>query len=412
MSHVNAAADVVAEENHIARRNAVILSMAQAVNGAAGPISIALGGLTGLYLLGVDKSLATAPATGYMIGVALSALPASILMRRVGRRLGFMAGALIGIVGFLICGWAILQSNFWLFVLGMALSGAGGAYVQQYRFAAADMGDKATKAKAISWVLAGGIGAAVIGPQLVIWTQDLLQPIKFAGAYFSGIGLLLLGMVILAFLKFDEAAPAEADAPVGTGRPLAEIMRQPRFIVSVLCAIGSFGLMSFVMTGAPLAMVACGISEQNATLGIQWHVMAMFAPSFFTGNLIVRFGKEKIVAAGLLILLVSAVVSLTGLEIWKFWLALVLLGVGWNFGFIGATAMLTDCYRPEEKNKAQGANDFLLFSSVAFASLMSGQVLNFWGWDVINWIVFPVIAICLVVLTILVLSERRQARLA
>jgi len=392
----------------LARRNAFILTAAQAINGAAAPITIATGGLAGFYLLGDDKSLATAPVTGYNIGVALGAIPAAMLMQAIGRRLGFIGGAGIGICGLLTCGFALVAQNFWLFVIGAMLSGTGGAFTQQYRFAAADQGDQAFKAKAISWVLVGGIGAAIIGPQVVIWAKDLLAPVEFAGAYFAGVGLLLLGMIVLSFLKFEKPLSKAERKAADTGRPLGQIMRQPRFIVSVICAIGSYALMSFVMTGAPLAMVGCGISVDYATLGIQWHVMAMFAPSFFTGHLIARFGKEKVVATGLVILALCSVVALTGLELWKFWTALILLGVGWNFGFIGATAMLTETYRPEEKSKAQGANDFLLFGSVAFASLMAGQTLNAWGWNVLNLAVFPVVVICLGSLLLLAQIEGKK----
>ena len=395
--------------NSNARRNALILSAAQAINGAGPPITISLGGVAGFYLLGADKSLATAPITGYNIGVALAALPAALLMQQIGRRYGFMTGAMGTCLGMLLGGFALVYASFWLFAFGMVFVGVGAAFVHQYRFAAADQGDDDFKPKAISWVLAGGIGAAIIGPQLAIWAKDLMLPVQFAGAFFAATGLTLLGIIILSFLRFDKPMSREERRHAGTGRPLTEIVAQPRFIVSVVCAVGSYALMSFVMTGAPLAMVNCGISVENATLGIQWHVIAMFAPSFFTGNLITRFGKERIVATGLIILAVCAIVALTGLELWKFWFALILLGVGWNFGFIGATSMLTDTYRPEEKNKAQGANDFLLFGCVAFASLMSGLVLNAWGWTVINLIVFPVVILCLAMLGWLVMSERKTA---
>lgn len=387
-----------ADPNALAKRNALLLSVAQAFCGGAAPISIALGGLAGFYLLGEDKSLATAPVTGYTLGVALAALPAAILMARIGRRLGFMAGAAIGMVGMLVSTWALLEGDFWIFCLGLFLNGAGGSFTQQYRFAAADQGTADFKPKAISWVLAGGLFAAVIGPQTAIATSDLFAPIEFAGAYFAGTFLLLIGMVTLAFLNFEKPPTRQERQAAGTGRPIGEIMAQPRFIVSVLCAVGAYALMSYVMTGAPLAMKICGFSADQSTLGIQWHVMAMFGPSFFTGNLIARFGKERIVAAGMIMLAICAGIALMGITLTHFYVALILLGVGWNFGFIGATAMLTDTYRPEEKAKAQGANDFIMFGMVAFASLMSGQTLNALGWDALNIVVFPVVAICLAAL--------------
>ncbi len=402
------------DPNALARRNARLLALAQAFCGAAAPISIALGGLVGEYLLGPDKSLATTPVTGYNIGVALMALPAAMLMARIGRRLGFISGAMIGISGAFLSCYAILQGSFLLFCMGMALSGAGGAFTQQYRFAAADQGTVDFKPKAISWVLAGGILAAVIGPQTAIYFRDMFAPIEFAGAYFAGSFLLFGGIIFLSFLRFDQPMTREERRTTDTGRPLMEIVAKPRFIVSVLCAVGAYSLMSFVMTGAPLAMKICGFDTDESTLGIQWHVMAMFGPSFFTGNLIARFGKERIVACGMVLLAVSAAVGLHGISLFHFYTALILLGVGWNFGFIGATAMLTDTYRPEEKAKAQGANDFILFGMVAFGSFMSGQTLNAFegtlGWDAINIVVFPVVVTCLI--AILWLQMRTSAKTA
>ena len=397
------------ENNAAAKRNVFLLSAAQSVVGAAAPLSISIGGLAGFYLLGSDKSLATVPITAFNVGTALIALPAAMLMHRIGRRLGFMTGASIAICGMLIAGSALMVANFWMFALGLMFIGGGNSFTQQYRFAAADQGDEKFRVKAISWVLAGGVGAAVIGPQVVIFARDLLAPVEFAGAYFAGVGLLLCGIIILSFLKFENPMSKQERASADTGRPLLEIITQPRFMVSLICAIGSYTLMAFVMTGAPLAMIGCGISITDSTLGIQWHVMAMFGPSFFTGHLIARFGKERVVATGLCILIACAFVALSGLELWKFWLALILLGVGWNFGFIGATAMLTDCYRPEEKSKAQGANDFLLFGSVAFASFMSGQTYNAFGWSGLNYVIFPVVVLCLISLMYLVRHERKIA---
>ena len=404
--------EVAVDVNRSAKRNALLLATAQAFCGSAAPISIALGGLVGLYLLGDDKSLATAPVTGYNLGVALAALPAAMLMSRVGRRLGFISGAVIGIIGALISTYAILIGSFAVFFIGMAISGGSGAFTQQYRFAAADQGTPDFKPKAISWVLAGGIFAAIVGPQTAIYFRNLFTPVEFAGAYFAGAFLLFAGIIVLSFLKFD-APPSKAERQnADTGRPLSKIMAQPRFIVSVICAIGSYALMSYVMTGAPLAMKLCGFDPDDSTLGIQWHVMAMFGPSFITGNLIARFGKEKIVACGMVLLAASSVIALLGISLTNFYVALILLGFGWNFGFIGATSMLTDTYRSEEKAKAQGANDFLLFGSVAFGSFMSGQTLNAFGaqgWNAINYAVFPVVVICLVSLIWLSMTAKPQS---
>ncbi|MCB1383300.1 MAG: MFS transporter [Notoacmeibacter sp.] len=394
-----------------ARRTAFILAAAQSVVGAAAPVSISMGALTGSYLLAADKSLATAPVTGYNLGVALGALPAAWLMHRVGRRHGFMSGAALTALGGALATAAIFKASFWFFAAALILVGTGGSFVQQYRFAAADNAPHSFKPKAISWVLGGGVFAAIIGPQTVIFTRNLFDPVMFAGAYASLIVLGALGIVILSFLHLKKDVAPEAAMPVddAPARPLSVIMRQPKFVVALICAIGSYALMSFVMTGAPLAMVGCGFTPDEATLGISWHVMAMFAPSFFTGKLIARFGKETIVATGLALLIGCGVIALSGIALWQFWLALILLGVGWNFGFIGATAMVAETYHAAEKNAVQGAHDFMLFGTVAFASLMSGQVYNSGGWDMLNWTIFPVAALCLGALALLLVIRQRQA---
>ncbi len=390
-------------------RNTLVLAIAQAVNGSLAPIAISLGALTGYALLGPDKALATAPVTGYNIGVALASLPAAMLMRRVGRRAGFMTGALVGVCGGLLAAYAVLLADFWLFALGLLVIGAAGSFVQQYRFAAADSIAGPAKGRAIGWVLAGGLVAAVIGPQTAIHTRDLLAPIPFAGAFLGLAALSIVGCLVLAFLR---APPVRADATVetGGGRPLGEIVRQPTFVVAVTCAVGSYALMSLVMTAAPLAMVAAGCTTDEATLGIQWHVMAMFGPSFVTGGLVARFGARAVIAVGLSILGACALVALSGITLAHFWATLILLGVGWNFGFIGATTLLTETYHLEEKNKAQGANDVILFSTVALASFSSGQILNAFGWAAIAGTVLPVVLLCLAALSWLALRGRAVSR--
>lgn len=391
-----------------ARRTALILAAAQAIVGSAAPISISLGGLAGSYLLGSDKSLATAPVTGFTVGVALGALPAAALMRVLGRRNGFVLGAGATACGGLVAALALFQSGFWLLVLGLLAVGVGNAFVQQYRFAAADNAPADFKPKAISWVLGGGVFAAIIGPQTVIFTRDAFAPVMFAGAFAAIIVLAAIGAVLLSFLRLPKDAPSADLDDQRPERPLGRILAQPRLLVAFLCAVGSYALMSFVMTGAPLAMVGHGFTPDQATLGISWHVMAMFAPSFVTGTLIARFGKERIVATGLLLLVACSVVALSGDQLWQYWLALILLGVGWNFGFIGATSILAECYRYSEKNKVQGIHDFALFSMVAFASLMSGQVYNAFGWHMLALIILPVVAVCLLALGWLVLTRRGQ----
>jgi MFS family permease len=250
----------------------------------------------------------------------------------------------------------------------------------------------------------GGLAAAIIGPQTVIWTRDLTPAYPFAATFLALALLALLAMPVLAFLH---APPPKAN--VSGGRPLGEIMRQPRFITAVVAGLVTYGLMAFLMTAAPMAMVACGHSVAEAALGIQWHVLAMFGPSFFTGHLVQRFGKDAITAAGLLLTGLAAIVGLSGLTVLHFWAALVLLGVGWNLGFVGATAMVTECYRPEERAKVQAANDFLIFGCVAIASLSSGTLLQNGGWELVNWVVFPAAAVALVMVGLQARARRAAA---
>jgi predicted MFS family arabinose efflux permease len=393
-----------------ARRTALILAAAQAVVGSAAPIALSIGGLVGYSLLGNDKSLATAPITAFGVGVALGALPAAAVIRRVGQRQGFMTGTMITALGGALATFALFRANFWLFAIGLMVIGVGNAFVQQFRFAAADNAPPAFKARAISFVLAGGIVTAVLGPQVVIFTRELLAPVMFAGSFASILGLAAIGALILSRLSPKALTSVQTSNLPQDARPLREIVSQPRFFAALVCAVGTYALMSFVMTGAPLAMVGCGFSPDEATLGISWHVMAMFGPSFFTGRLIQRFGSERIVAFGLGLLILCAIVALSGIALWQFWTALILLGLGWNFGFIGATAIVAETYRPSEKGKVQGFHDFVLFSSVAFASLMAGATYNAWGWEMLNWVIFPVTAICLAALGIVAVLNKRAAK--
>jgi predicted MFS family arabinose efflux permease len=399
----------IADPAREARRTALILAAAQAVLGSTGPICFALGALAGYFMLDIDKSLATAPLTGFNLGVALGALPAAAVIRALGHRNGFMTGTLLTAAGGLVATIALFESIFWLFAVGLLVIGAGNAFVQQFRFAAADNAPPEFKARAISFVLAGGIVTAVLGPQTVIFTHDLLLPVPFAGSFAAIVVLAAVGALLLSMLRTGPAHLGKDQVSTASARPLGQIIRQPRFAVALLCGVCSYALMTFVMTGAPLAMVGCGFSSDQATLGISWHVMAMFGPSFFTGRLIHRFGAERIVATGLALLAACAVVALSGLALWQFWTALILLGLGWNFAFIGATAIVADSYRPSEKGKVQGFHDFVLFGSVAFGSLMSGAVYNAWGWNMLNWVVLPIVALCFVSLGALKMRGLREA---
>lgn len=397
-------------DDRLAKRNAVLLALAQALGGASASIVITTGSLVGYMMLDEDKALATVPVSAMVLGTAFGTIPAGIIMRRFGRRAGFMGSAMVGVASGLLAAYAVLLNHFLLFSFACGLGGFAGAFVQQYRFAAADTASDAFKPKAISWVLAGGVLAGVVGPQTVIATKDMFAPILFAGTYVAQAGLALIAMFLLAFIKIPKP-PRQSHKQAG-GRPLGQIMKQPRFIVAAACGICSYALMSLVMTATPLAMIGCGLSETDAALGIQWHVLAMFGPSFFTGSLIARFGKERIVSIGLALLAGCAVVALMGLELAHFWTALILLGLGWNFGFIGATAMLTDTYRPEERNLVQAVNDFLVFGFVAAASFSSGALLNAFGWATVNFLVFPFVVLCIGLLIWLALAERKAVTTA
>ncbi|UHJ63826.1 MFS transporter [Melaminivora jejuensis] len=388
------------------RRNLALLVAAQSLGGASPPIIISLGGLVG-QMLSSTPTASTLPVSLYQLGLALSTLPAAWLMHRAGRRPAYVLGAILGVLSGLVAAWGIARADFVLFCLGTTLAGFYGACVQSYRFAATDaVGEPARHANAISRVMVGGLIAAVIGPQVVIWTRDALPATPFAGSFYSQAALALLALPLLALLRLPPAPPV---AHGGGARPLGEIARTPQFVVAALAGVVSYGLMSFLMTAAPMAMVRHGHGVGEAALGIQWHVLAMFAPSFFTGRLIARFGKRSITALGLALIAASGVLALAGLGLVEFWGALILLGVGWNFGFIGATALLTECYRPSERAKVQALNDFLVFGTVAVASFGSGQLLHTVGWNGINAGMLPLVALVLALLAWGALQQRRAS---
>jgi MFS family permease len=371
----------------LARRNVLVLAVTQALAGGNAAVVVATGGIVGAALA-PDRALATVPITVYVLGMWIGTVPVGILARRYGRRFAFQAGALCGVMTGLIGCLAVLQGSFLLFNLGTFFGGLYAAAHQAYRFAAADTATEAFRPKAISWVLAGGLFAAFVGPQLIIFTKDLWPPYLFAASYLAQAAVALVAMAVLSLVEIPRPAPVAAGEG---GRPLAEIARQPRFMVAVVCGVASYGLMNLLMTSAPLAMVDCSHSITDATLGLQWHVVAMYAPSFITGSLIARFGVERVVGAGLALLAVSGVVGLSGITVAHFWATLILLGLGWNLGFVGATAMVTQCHRPEERNKVQSFNDFLVFGSMAVASFSSGKLLANFGWAAVNSVMFPVI---------------------
>ncbi|MGF1660022.1 MAG: MFS transporter [Rubrimonas sp.] len=392
-----------AAAHRIARRNVAVLIWAQAILGAQMPVMFILGGLSG-QVLADDKSLATLPISVTVLVSMFAAPMISAIMGRHGRRVGFLIGALFGAMGGALGAYALTQGSFAMLVAGGALTGVYMGTQGLLRFAAADVAAPAFRAKAISFVMAGGLVAAILGPEIAKWTRDLLAPAPFAGAYAAVVALNLIGA--LAFLFFD-APPPPRGRDGGSGRPLGEILRQPRVAVAIICAMVSYALMNMVMTSTPLAIVACGFDPDDAASVVQAHVLAMFAPSFFTGHLIARFGAERIIAVGLALLAGCAAVALTGVELAQFYAALILLGIGWNFGFIGATAMLTAAHAPEERSKVQGANDFLVFGLVAVASFSSGALMDGIGWEAVNLAMAPFLTLAGAALIWLALDRRR-----
>lgn len=382
------------------RQQAAVLAVAQALGGANPSIVVALGGLVGTRLA-PDVAYSTVPVSLLHLGIALGTLPAAYLMARLGRRGGYLIGGVIGVLAGSIAAAGIAMSSFLIFCSGTLLAGFYSSYVQSYRFAAADEASAADRARAISWVMAGGILGGIIGPQTVIWTRDLIPNAPFAGGFLGQAALALVTILVVAQLRSRKPKPRAMQGQVSRGRPLREIVSQPRFVLSVIAGLVSYGLMSFVMTAAPIAMVLeCGLSVDSATLGIQWHILAMFGPSLLTGKLIARYGKVEITVVGLLLIALSAVVGLWGRDVGHFWGALILVGLGWNFGFIGATALVTECYEPEERTKVQAINDFLIFGTVAIASFSSGTLQSTGGWASINWLVFPFVTVALVAIAV------------
>ncbi len=404
MSVAAGPADFVPDDR-LAKRNAVVLAVTQALAGANNTVMLATGAIVG-SMLAPDKVYATVPITVYVIGMWLGTLPVGKLARHYGRRTAFQVGTAFGVASGLLGYFAVMQASFVLFNMGAFCCGLYAAAHQAYRFAAADTASESFRPRAISWVMVGGVFAAILGPQLVIATKEIWPPYLFAASFLAQAAVAAVASLVLTLVRIPKPPRIQAG---GEGRPLSEILRQPRFVVAVICGVASYAMMNMVMTSAPLAMVQCNHSVTDAALGLQWHVLGMYAPSFFTGSLIARFGIERVIGAGFLLLLASAGISMAGITLWHFWLGLILLGVGWNFGFIGATAMVTQCHRPEERTRVQSFNDFLVFGSMAIGSFASGNLLAVYGWIVVNGVVFPVVAIAAALLVWLTLRGRQPA---
>ena len=365
----------------IAKKNVAVLSACQALLFTNNSTVIALNGLAG-YALATNKALATLPVTGWVLGAALTTFPASLLMKRVGRRAGFTLGAVIGVAGAALCAAALHAASFWLLCLGTAVFGVYNAFAQYYRFAAADSASADFKPKAISLVLAGGLVGGILGPETSKHTVDLL-PTPYLGAYLALIGFLVLVILLLQLLEIPPLKEAEIAEPV---RPLREIMAQPAFVIAVIAAAMGYGVMNLLMTASPLAMAVCGHPYSAAATVIGWHVIGMFGPSLFTGSLIKRFGVVNVMFAGVVLLYASIAIALSGISVPHFWLALLVLGVGWNFLYIGGTTLIAGAARPAERAKTQGANDLIIFVVLGTSSFSSGLLLETNGWRMINYI--------------------------
>lgn len=365
-------------------RNVTLLCATQALLFTNNTILISINGLAG-YALAADKSLATLPVTAYVVGAALTTIPVSQLMRRVGRVNGFSIGTLIGILGALICGLAVYTHHFWMLCAGTLVMGIYNASGQYYRFAAADVASADFKSRAISLVMAGGLVGGILGPQTSKLTKDML-PAEFLGSYLALIGFCVFALVLQRMMDIPRLTAAEQK---DQGRPLAEIARQPAFIVAVLSAMIGYGVMNLLMTATPLAMKSCSHPFSEAAFVIQWHVIAMFAPSFVTGSLIKRFGVRTIMVTGVLLSLCCVAIALGGVDVMHFWIALMLIGVGWNFMYLGGTTLLTETHTPAEKAKAQGANDMAVFITMAISSASSGWLFTAKGWEIMNYGAIP-----------------------
>lgn len=392
------------------RRNVIVLVLAQAVLGAQMSMIFIVGGLAG-QSLATNPCWSTLPLSLIVLGSVLSAQPMSEFMGRYGRRSGFILATVAGAVGAAIAARALYVGSFPLYLAGSFLTGIYMSAQGFYRFAATDTAAPAFQPKAISWVMAGGLAAAIIGPQLVKLTSEAMV-IPFLATYLAIIGLNLLGPFLFAFLDIPRPE-RRAKGTAHPGRTRRELLRDPTIMVAMVCGMVSYALMNLVMTSTPLAVVGCGFDQGDAADIVSAHVLAMYLPSFFTGHLIARFGREVIVGLGLIILAASGAVALTGVELEKFYLALILLGVGWNFGFIGATAMLTSAHAPEERGHVQGINDFVVFGGVFLASLSSGSLMNCSpagtaeaGWQAVNLAMLPFLVLAGAALIWLVLRPK------
>lgn len=387
-------------------RNVVLLAICQALAMTGMSVNMTVTALVGQQLAS-NPAWATVPLALQFTATMLTTLPASFLMRRIGRRAGFALGITIGILGALIAFHGIFEKNFLIFTAGSMMIGCFQGFAVFYRHAAADTASQSFRSKAISLVLAGGVFAALVGPELSKWSYDLFSPVIYAGCFIIVACVQALSFAFLYFVRIPPAAKPGEGVHV---RPLSVIIRQPTFLVAAIGAMIGYGVMSFVMTATPLAIMGCGYEFRDAAFVIQWHVLAMYAPSFFTGSLIQRFGVRQVMLTGAVILMGAVAVNISGLEIERFWFGLVLLGIGWNFMFVGGTSLLAECHTPEERAKVQGLNDFLVFGTVTASSFASGALLNAFGWNAVNYGVLPLLGLATSVIAIALWRQRASAQ--
>jgi predicted MFS family arabinose efflux permease len=370
-------------------RNIFLLASCQALGQAANTMMFTATALAVSGVLEVHE-LATLPVTAQHLGVMMAVFPAAALMQRLGRRFGFRVGSVTGMIGATLCALGLRFGSFALMLLGGLVLGYAAASIQMYRFAAVELAPSDMRAKAISWVTAGGVAAGIIGPSLTRWSWDQWVPV-YTATYVAMVGLHIIVFIVMGRIHFPP--PAKADPIAGSQRPLWEIATQPRYLVAVTAAMIAFGTMSFLMSAAPLAIVACGMTDTEAHWVIFVHVMGMFVPSFFTGHLIERYGVLNIMLLGAAVLFAGIAADLTGLSAWNFRFGLMLNGIGWNFMFVGATTLVTTTYRPSERGKAQALNDFLVFGTTATCSFFAGVLQFHWGWMPLNWMSLGLVAI-------------------
>ena len=385
-----------------------LLALCQAFFTSSSSIMALTTGLVGFQFLGEDTTLATVPVSAMVIGTAIATVPASMVMKRVGRRLGFTIGALIGVLGASIAALSVWQLSFWGFSFGILLMGMYNGFSHYYRFAAADVSPAKYRSRAISLVLFGGVVAAFVGPEIALRTADLVPGAQFLGTYLAVIALVTVSIILIQFIRIPVPTLEERNE---TGRPMSVIMRQPKFIVAVLSSMIGFAVMVLLMTATPIAMVEqFNHALRDATTVIQWHALAMFAPSFVTGMLIARFGVLNIIAVGVVFMIGAVIFAVTGVAFLNFWAALFLLGLGWNFMFVGGSSLLTETYEPSERAKAQGFHDFMVFGLVALSSLSSGALLQLLSWRAVSYGAVPFLVVVTVALAWLMLRRPEPAQ--